>query len=101
MQLVIKVFSFCGDDTFIFDEEKQICLVNGNKKDINVSKTMQSLLNVLNGAKKIMVNNGVLDGSVFDISIFKNGKSTNYCFKNSFPKDFYIFSEILGGLKEC
>ena len=101
MQLVIKEIGFWGRDVFLFDEEKNICLVNNERKDVNVPRIMQDLLNILCGANSAMVDNRVLDGSTFQIEIHKNGKKREYLFKNSFPKNFDTFTRILGGLKEC
>lgn len=99
MQLIIKEISLGDVNTFAFDEDKQICLANGNVKEINVASTMQSLLNVLCGAEQAMVNNRVIDGITYEITILKNGETRNYYFKNSFPRGFAHFAEILGGLR--
>lgn len=99
MQLIIKEISLGNVNTFAFDEDKQICLVNGNVKEINVASTMQSLLNVLCDAEQAMVNNRVIDGITYEITILKDSQIRNYHFKNNFPKGFAHFTEILGGLR--
>ena len=101
MQLIIKEISLWDSDVFVFDEEQNICLVNNERKNIEVPQTIQGLLNILCGASTTMVDNSVIDGTTFQIEIIKEGKKREYLFKNSFPKNFSKFIRILGGLKEC
>ena len=99
MQLIINEFS-CGNVyKYFFDAEKKVCFVNNESKNIDVETTMQKLLNVLCGAETKMENNSIIDGNTFEIQIIKGESMRNYHFKNSFPKGFFEFTKILGGLK--
>ena len=101
MRMIIKISSLGSEDIIAFDEEKKACVVNGERKDINVEVCMQEILNVLAGANEVMVDEFIIDGTTYIFDIEKNGKTRRYYFKNAFPKGFESIVNIIGGLKRC
>ena len=101
MRMIIKISSLGSEDIIAFDEEKKACVVNGERKDINVEVCMQEILNVLCSAEEVMVDESITDGITYTFTIEKNGKIREYYFKNAFPKGFEDIVNIIGGLKRC
>lgn len=96
--MIIRVLTLGSEDIIAFDEEKKACVVNGERRDINVEVCMQEILNVLCSAEEVMVDESVVDGITYTFTIEKDKKTRDYYFKNAFPKGFYKISDIIGGL---
>lgn len=102
MKITIEENSFFSPkSTIVFDDEKDICLVDNVPFITDVKKDMQVILDCLCGAPLKMVDDGVLDGVSYVIKIEKNNETREYVFVNKFPQGFNNVFDIIGRLEKC
>ena len=99
MKITIEVYSLPipDDNTIIYDDEQNLCLLNDKSVKTDVKRDMQTILDVLAGAPREM-SMPVMDGGGCRIKIEKNGETRVYRYSNSYPKGFNKVWETIGGL---
>ncbi len=96
MKVTIEVWSALSfeDKTIIYDDEQNLCLLNGNPAKTDVKRDMQVILDCLAGAP-LNLSMPVIDGGGCKITIENSGENRVYRYSNSYPKGFNKVWETL------
>ena len=77
------------------DTDRKEATLNSKKISLDVDGFARKLLPIVSSWEHKMINNFILDGLSYSVTIIDNGKESKYEGKNKFPKNFNEFTGLL------
>ena len=95
MKIEIVTQSLKSLTKIFLDDEKRIFTINSVSKNIDIDKFASVLLRIVSSWKEKYENDMVVDGLKYEVHIDKDGKKYNFYGNNSFPVNFYEFTNLI------
>ena len=95
MKIVVNVFTMHKSTYLQIDTNTKQASLNSKKIALDVDLFANRLLKIVSSWENKMINNFILDGISYSVTIDNNGVETKYEGKNKFPKNFQEFTELL------
>lgn len=102
MQILINIFNLTQIIDIIVDTNKNLFLLGDKKISIDTNNFANNLISIISSWKNEMINDSIIDGEHYSITIKENNVTTKYIGRNSFPPNYSTFKNlILGVLNEA
>lgn len=94
MEIIIKTANLADLKTYYINDETEEFTINGKEISFNCANATYFILKVIaNWPQKL--EEDVLDGFSFKLTIKTQSKQTSYLFKNRFPDNFNLLLNFL------
>ena len=101
MKIDIKITSIAENILLQIDDEKNIVLYNNERKNIDAKKLSSQICLLVVSWKHTYINNSIIDGESFEITIHETDKDVVYSGRNSFPYDYEELKNLLLEVKNA
>ena len=99
MNIFIKVNNLTLSIELNIDTVKNECICNGKAKNVDTISFLHKLQSIIASWKYSYVNNSVVDGETYSITMTKGDKSRKYIGINSFP--YSEFKSLICEVVSC
>lgn len=98
MLVEIKMFSDIIKLNLVVDDKKCL-IVNGKEKNVNVDSFVFRLKKIVEEWDEFMIDDSIMDGLSYSVSISENGSKKTYEGRNKFPNNFFSFISLMDGVR--
>lgn len=98
MQILIKISTLNKIIDILVDTNKNVCMLGNKKINIDTKLFATRLIAITSSWEEKMIDNSIIDGEEYSVIVKENTTQQKYVGKNKFPKNYYLFKNLISGV---
>ena len=95
MIVVIRIENLNGRTEIGLNDKNNMCIVNGTKKNVDVSKFIKEIIGLTLSWTPVMKKDNVIDAESYTVLITNGKTEKTYVGKNAFPLNYNEFKKLI------